>query len=124
MSCSGCGSDVMLRRRLSLLTKSTRVPCGTVSSLGLIPVVLIVKTYGFDGGGGVVGALPPPHADRTTSAPTEMARRTMGMTGRDYDRSGPLRLSDVDASLEIAVVGIVVVVKTADPGGRQRVRRT
>ena len=47
----------MLRRFVSLLTNSTRLPGGTVNSFGLMPAVVMVKVNGF-AGGGLVGVEP------------------------------------------------------------------
>jgi hypothetical protein len=54
-----------------LLTKRTRVPGGTASSVGpTAPLEAIVMRYGFSGDG-VIGPFPPPHAANTARmAPT------------------------------------------------------
>src|SRR5512141_920817 len=58
---SGCGSDDIAWGRESLLTKSTRVPGGTVNSFGLTPADVIVKVNGLVGtGAGDEGDEPPP----------------------------------------------------------------
>src|SRR4051794_8878280 len=76
-------------RRVSLLTKSTRVPGATVYSLGLTPAAVMVKVFGLDGAGVGVVADDPPHDTSTTDAATAAARIPMAL---DYAIAAERRL--------------------------------
>ena len=77
--CSGCGSQAMSCRRESLLTKSTRLPAGTVNSLGLTPPAASVNVNGLVGGGleGVEGELLPQAALAIAATVTRSRTRTL-----------------------------------------------
>lgn len=95
--CSGCGSDDICRLRVSLLTKSTRVPGETVSMAGLTPAdVMVIVMFAFDGSGVTVGADgdPPQFTrSRTTIPDASGARLRVFLTPGNFKPSGPERWS-------------------------------
>src|SRR5580765_2408772 len=69
--CSGCGSESISWVLESPLTKRTRVPCGTLSCLGLTPEeVMVMVMAGSDVlvELGPEGELPPPQDDDRNKA--------------------------------------------------------
>ncbi len=69
--CSGCGSDVMLCERVSLLTNVTRAPGVTLVCVALTPADVIVM---------VVVVVPPP--DGVDGAPPHAASAIRSGSGR------------------------------------------
>src|SRR5438067_1536113 len=90
--CAGCGSELILCERESLLTKVTTSPTLMVTLFGFTPaeVIVIVAPTGPVPDEGDVGELPPPHAGSNESAPTMSVvvhERVVVMSGgSEHDR--------------------------------------
>src|SRR5436190_8597160 len=82
--CAGCGSDVMLCARESLLTNRTRVPGEMVHCVALTPAAVMVMVVDVpppppgDGDGGD----PPPQAARGMTISAGSSLRTPGIIPR------------------------------------------